>query len=201
MANTNIKSTSNPLPETKPRGGLFKKVLILFLILILGGIGFALGIYLKFIDPQTIISSYKLHEYPIIGQYLAPPKTNFEPVDLDKSEQMPQADLRSASQTSALASTLQDNQALRPADSEKEKQVKMQQQEEAKKISKLARLYENMKPDEVVPILNRLDDDVVIAIFNRMDESQVAKIMALIDSDRAARLSQAMIRPKPQVIR
>lgn len=196
MANKNLTASAKVSEESPPRkGSLFKKLLILFLILMLGGVGFALGIYLKFIDPQKILSNMKLHEYPVIGQYFAPPKTNFEPVELDNDSNL--ADIPKP----VIEQPVQQLTPVTPNEAEREKILKARQQEEIKKISKLARLYENMKPEEVVPIISKLDDTVIIAIFNKMDEAQVAKVMALLDADRAARLSQAMLKVKTPEVR
>ncbi|MPM20336.1 hypothetical protein SDC9_66765 [bioreactor metagenome] len=182
--------------QSQEKGSLLKKLLILFVILMLAGVGFGLGIYLKLIDPQAIISNLKLHEYPVIGQYFTPPKTNFEPVEI---EDIPLGSLEA--QLPAAQPVQQDKPiVLSPGDSESEKIAKAKQLEETKRISKVARLYENMKPEEVVLIMNKLDDDMVIAIFNKMDESQVAKVMALFDTDRAARLSQAMLKVKTPAV-
>lgn len=197
MANKNLKSdrkTAGQQPQAK--GSLLKKLLIVFVILMLAGVGFALGIYLKFIDPQAMVANLKLHEYPVIGQYFTSPKTNFEPVELEESPSALPEGAKSLPQP-----VQQEKQiVLSPGDSESEKLAKAKQLEETKRISKVARLYDNMKPEEVVPIMNKLNDDMVIAIFNKMDESQVAKIMALFDADRAARLSQAMLKVKTPAV-
>lgn len=194
----NKNRSSKKMPEpSKPKGSLIKKLLIVFVILLLAGVGFALGIYLKLIDLQGITGNWKLHEYPVIGQYFTPPKTNFEPVELDDTSSVPAVMPQpQPMQQPAPPPT----SSLNPADIDKDKLAKAKQQEEAKKISKLARLYENMKPDEAVPILNKMDDDTVIAILNKMDEGQVAKIMALFDPDRAARLSQTMMKVKTPTV-
>ncbi|MGI6093384.1 MAG: magnesium transporter MgtE [Veillonellaceae bacterium] len=193
MANINLKSSQKTSgQQSQAKGSLFKKLLIAFVILMLTGVGFALGIYMKFIDPQAIIARLKLHEYPVIGQYFTPPTTNFEPVELENIEDIqPPKAKKPADQP---VKQEQQPVLLPPSGSDSEKIAKAKQLEEAKRISKVARLYENMKPEEVVPIMNKLDDDMVIAIFNKMDESQVAKIMALLDVERAARLSQTMLK-------
>ena len=179
----------------KSSGSIIKKLLIVFVILMLAGVGFALGIYLKLIDLQGLGDKWKLHDYPVIGQYFTPPKTNFETVDLeDQPAQMPTVPSQPAGQAPVQSLT----PPLTPVD--KDKQAKIKQQEEAKRISKLARLYENMKPDEAVAILSKLDDTTIIDVFNRMDEAQVAKIMAQFDADRAARISQAMLKGKTPAI-
>lgn len=179
----------------KSSGSIIKKLLIVFVILMLAGVGFALGIYLKLIDLQGLGDKWKLHDYPVIGQYFTPPKTNFETVDLeDQPAQIPTVPSQPAGQAQVQPLT----PPLTPVD--KDKQAKIKQQEEAKRISKLARLYENMKPDEAVAILSKLDDTTIIDVFNKMDEAQVAKIMAQFDADRAARISQAMLKGKTPAI-
>lgn len=193
MAENNLKVSKRTPSQSQPKGSMLKKLLIVFVILLLAGVGFALGVYLKLIDLQGIAGNLKLHEYPVIGQYFTPPKTNFEPIDIDEASLIPKEPPQ--------VQPVQQINMLQPAtDIDKEKLAKAKQQEETKKLSKLARLYENMKPEEAVPILNKMDDDTVIAVLNKMDEGQVAKIMALFDPDRAARLSQSMIKVKAPTI-
>lgn len=189
-----IPNPANKSTQTsKPSGSIIKKLLIVFVLLMLAGVGFALGIYLKLIDLPGLADKWKLHEYPVIGQYFTPPKTNFEPVDLE--------DHPARISAVAVPPVVQPPiPGLTPANIDKDKQAKIKQQEEAKRISKLARLYENMKPDEAVAILNKLDDATVIDIFNKMDEAQVAKIMGQFDADRAARISQAMLKGKTPAV-
>lgn len=193
VPNSANKSTQIP----KSSGSLIKKLLIVFVILMLAGVGFALGIYLKLIDLPGLVDNWKLHEYPVIGQYFTPPKTNFEPVELeDQVARKPVNTSPPVVQPQVEPPSL----GLPPADADKDKQAKIKQQEEMKRVSKLARLYENMKPEEAVAILNKLDDATVIAILNKMEEGQVAKIMAQFDADRAARISQAMLKGKTPAI-
>lgn len=197
MPDNRIKTPKKMSEASKSKGSLIKKLLIVFVILLLAGVGFALGIYLKLIDLQGMTGNWKLHEYPVIGQYFTSPKTNFEPVELDDGSSVPAVmpQPQTVQQPAPLPSS-----SLNPSDMDKDKLAKAKQQEEAKKLSKLARLYENMKPDEAVPILNKMDDDTVVAILNKMDEGQVAKIMALFDPDRAARLSQTMMKVKAPTV-
>lgn len=178
-------------------GSLLKKMLIAFVIIMLAGVGFALGIYLKLIDLSGIAAKWKLHDYPVIGQYFTPPKTNFEPVEIeDQKDSLP-----GSSNPPVVQSPVQPPALVPPPNNiDRDKQAKIKQQEEAKRISKLARLYENMKPDEAMAILSKLDDATIIDIFSKMDESQVAKIMAQFDADRAARISQAMLKGKTPVV-
>lgn len=191
MANKNPQPSRNVLESTPKKGSILKKLLIVFVIIMVGGVGFALGVYLKLIDPQAIAAKMKLYEYPVIGQYFTPPKTNFEPVELENAPPVAEPTTpETITPPAQLVQQVNPTVTLNNTD----KLAKARQQEETKKISKLARLYENMKPEEVVPIMDKLEDDTVIALFNKMDEGQVAKIMALFDADRAARLSQAMLK-------
>ena len=168
-----------------------KKILIVFVLMILVACSFVVGIYMKLIDVQELAEQWKLNEYPVIGQFFSAPKTNFEPVEL-----APQS-----SQVTPIGGPL--NMTQREAnmppqkkvdDAELQKLAKAKQQEELKRISKLARLYGNMKADEAAAILNQMDDSTVLIILSKMEDEQVAKIMSIFDSKRAAALSQSMLR-------
>lgn len=197
MAEKNTKLAEKPVIPPKKSSRLFFKIgIVVLVLLILGGIGFAAGVYLKLVDLQGMGSNWKLYDYPIIGQYFTKPQTNFEPVDL---EGLPSENQVLGTQTADPALTLAPVAPI-PVDPEKEKQEQLAkiklQKEENKRISKMARLYGEMKPEEAVGILNKMDDATVIAILSKMEDDQVAKIMALMDSSRAARLTQSMMRGK-----
>lgn len=177
-------------------GRWFKWLLVLLLLVLLAAAGFAAGIYLKLFDVQTMAERWGMTEYPVVGKYLAPPKTNFETVPLD-GETLPIVPNVDAATSAAQQLPL----ALPPANqkldaAELQRLEKLKQQETAKAVGKLARLYGGMKAEEVVPIINQLDDAMVIAIFNKMEEDQVSKIMATMDAKRAASLSQVMMKGK-----
>jgi len=190
-----IKVAGNPPEKPKKKvATIFKMLLIIISLLIIAAAGFALGIYLKIFDLESLTTSWKLNEYPIIGQYFPQPKTNFEPVDLDQQE-LTQTPINPAVVPPIVAEELPLEKG-KVDDSELQKQAKIKQLEEAKRISKLARLYGGMKPDEAVGILNNLDDNIVLDILSKMEDEQVSKIMAKFDSRRAANLTQAMLRGK-----
>ena len=181
----------------KKSGVIFKIILILLIVVILAAAGFAVGIYLKFIDMQGIVDKLKLNEYPVVGQYFSQPKTNFETVDLGQED----APVAPNEGVVPPVQPIVPPAAVAPEkkkidDVELQKQAKLKQQEEAKRLSKLSKLYGTMKPTDVVPILNLMDDDTVLLILSKMEEEQVAKIMALFDVKRAANLSQNMLKGK-----
>lgn len=194
------------LPPAKPKGrfSLLKVTVILLALLVIGGAGFAAGVYLNVIDVNKLAANWKLHQYPVIGRYFpAPPQTNFETVDLTETDlEQPGEPVQQVPST-----PVPTNQVTKPdvmaqpevplTSEELQKLEKAKQQEEAKRIGKLSRLYGAMKPEEAVPILNQLADQEILAIFSKMEEEQVAKLLASMDSNRAARLTQAMLKNKP----
>jgi hypothetical protein len=186
------------LPVKPAKRSIFLRLLlILFILVMLLGVGLAAGVYLNLIDLQQIAQTYKLYDYPVLSKYFSKPVTNFETVEIEQDEptsQQPQQEQPPAV-TPIQPPAPSPNKEAETVDLEK--QIKLRQQEELKKITKLARLYSNMKPEEAVPIMNQLDDEIVIAIFSRMEEEQAAKILALMDAKRAARISQEMIKVKP----
>jgi flagellar protein FlbB len=187
---------------SKPRG-LFRKLLILFVVLVLGAVGFASGIYLKLVDLPGLAKQWKLYDYPVIGQYFEKPQTNFEPVELDaQGNAIAPRDVEPAALPSEAVPQQSPPLPLQTplTDAEKEKLAKAKVQEETKRVAKLARMYENMKPAEVVAILNNLDDATVLAVLGKMDEDQAAKILGQMDAGRAARLSQSMLRGNDTVV-
>jgi preprotein translocase subunit Sss1 len=78
-----------PKPKKKRFKLLLKITSILLLILVLGGIGFAAGVFFKIIDTNNLGAQLKLSEYPLIGKYFAP-KTNFDKIDEEMQKQTPQ---------------------------------------------------------------------------------------------------------------
>jgi flagellar protein FlbB len=188
-----IKVAGNQ-PEKQKRkvATIFKVLLIVLILLIIAAGGFALGIYLKIFDLESLTTNWKLNEYPIIGQYFPQPKTNFEPVELDQQEQTEVPN--NPAVVPPVAPEALSVEKGKVDDSELQKQAKLKQLEDAKRISKMARLYGEMKPDDAVVILNNLDDNTVLDILSKMEDEQVAKIMAKLDSRRAANLTQAMLR-------
>lgn len=173
--------------KAKSSGILFKLILVFVLLLMLAGGGVAAGIYLGLIDLPAIAAKYKLHDLPVVGQYIPKPATNFETVDLPP--EAPAAEKPAAEAPPAPAPP-----AAKPE--ELKENLAKTRQEEAKRISRLARLYGEMKPDEALPILRELDDPTVLAILAKMEDGQAAKIMALFDAKRAARLTQDMLKGK-----
>jgi len=189
---TDQKNKKANLETKKKSGSMFKIVLIVFILLILAATGFGVGIYLKFIDVQQLADNWKLSQYPVIGSYFSPPKTNFETVELNDENPISASPNPGVPPVASPESPLVEKKKI--DDVELQKQAKLKQQEEAKRISKLARLYGGMKPDEAVAILNKMDNDTVLVILNKMEDEQVSKIMALFDAGRAATLSQNMLR-------
>lgn len=185
-----------PKPKSKSRFSLLKLAVILLFLLVLGSAGFAAGVYLNIIDVNKLATDWKLHQYPIIGQYFpAPLQTNFETVEI--TDAVPEQPVQPAQSipTNKPEAVVQQEMPLTSV--EMEKMEKIKQQEEAKRVGKLSRLYGVMKPEEAVPILNQLDDQEILVIFSKMEEEQVAKLLANFDSKRAARLTQAMLKNKP----
>lgn len=193
------KNIAMPPKEAPSKGfSVFKLLIILLVFLMLGGVGFAAGVYFNVIDIAKIATSLQLHQYPVIGQYF--PK---QPEPVGAVEQVTEAETLPTGNGLLVPADNIPQQGQNPTtptvvinDGEKEKMEKAQQQEEAKKTSKLSRLYGAMKPEEAVPILNQLNDDTVLAIMSKMEEEQVAKLLALMDNKRAARLTQTMLKGK-----
>ena len=187
--NKTNKDNKQSVKLQKKSGGLLKIIVILVILVILIAAGFAVGIYLKFIDGHGLVDRWNLSQYPVIGQYFSPPKTNFESVELGKNSAVDQPIVPAVVPPAAMLPEVR-----KIDDVEFQKQLKLKQQEEAKRISKVSRLYGTMKPDEAVAILDKMDDETVLLILNKMEDEPVAKIMALFDARRAAVLSQGMLR-------
>lgn len=186
----------------KKRFGLFKLLSGVLVLMMLGGAGFAAGVYFNLIDLNKLAGDYKLHQYPIVGKYFPQPP---EPSPDDSESNEPGDNLVApvAQQPLVQPSAPAEPPVATPtpvvpviSDAEKEKLEKARQQEENKRISKMARLYGAMKPEEAVPILNQLEDDMVITILSKMEDEQVAKLLALMDNKRAAKLTQTMVKGK-----
>ena len=195
-AKKNVAPAEKTVKPARKTGNILKIILILMILLILAATGFAVGIYLKFIDGQALVDKWKLDKYPVIGQYFSQPKTNFEPVEVDSQSSL---EVTPIPTTPSVTNPVLQAEPIMPEkkiidDSELQKQAKIKQQEEAKRISKLARLYGTMKADEAAAILSQMDDDTILVILSKMEDEQVAKIMALFDTKRAAIISQNMLR-------
>ena len=193
-ATSKAKSVANPIPK---KGSAFKIILILFVLLILLGLGFAVCIYFKLIDVQKSAENMNLQDTPVIGKYFQKPKTNFDAVDLTPAQSVPPSQGNSLTAQPGVPPAIVGQQgAVLPGvtgNTDLAKLAKQKQAEETKKISKLSRLYGNMKPEEVVPILKQLDDPTIVAILNKMEEDQAGKILAQFDPAKAAQISQAML--------
>ncbi|BBB93183.1 MAG TPA: magnesium transporter MgtE [Methylomusa anaerophila] len=186
-------------PSNKKRGRLFKIIAVSLLLIMVVGVGFAVGIYLRLIDMQKIADDMKLHEYPVVGRYFAKPQTNFEPVDLDdKTSTNTVVPNPRVLTPDNIPAGLDPNQANVLTLEDIQKETKQKQQEEAKRWSKMARLYDSMKPAEAAAILKQLDDNTVTAILNKMEDEQVAKILALFDPAKAADLTREMLKGQKQ---
>lgn len=195
---------ANSKQPQQPKSGLLLKIMVaVIVLLILIGIGFAAGVYLKFFDTEKLAKDLNLSKYPVIGGFF--PKTNFETVELPEDSIDVQAETPLKSKQTQTLQPQQPPLVSQPINpnlitkEELEKQAKLKQQGEAKRISKLARLYGGMKPDEAIAIMQELDDSTVLAIFSKMEEEQVSKILALFDSKRAARLTQDMLKGQDQL--
>ena len=198
------KLAEPPVPKPRLWVRIVKIIFLLLFILVITGVGFALGIYLKLIDVDNLADKYGLSSYPVIGKYFEKnPQTNFQQVDPEQQGDIPlvpeepTANPVNGQTPLEMQNLMMPNQAVSssgmtlPPDKDP---AKIKQKEEAKRIGKLARLYGNMKPDEAVGIMTQLDDDTIVAILNKMEEDQAAKILALFDNVRAGRISQNMLR-------
>lgn len=200
----NIPAIPEKAELPKKKGHFFKIIFILVILLVLLGIGFAVGIYLKLIDVQKSAEDMNLQDKPFIGKFFQKPKTNFDPVDLTPAQSVTpspgnsltaQQGVMPGTQPGTLPGTVPGQPGAVGATNTTDlaKLAKQQQAQETKKISKLARLYGNMKPEEAVPILTQLDDATVVSVLNKMEEDQAAKILAQFDPAKAAQISQAML--------
>lgn len=200
-ANSGIHNEAVAIAEKpKAKSNKGKYLLIIFLILLLGAIGFAVGIYLKFIDFQKIINEHELQNLPVIGQYLPKVETNFEPVDLAPAASVqpsPGNSLTQATPAVSPATPLSPNIQPSPQAQDLMQQAKKKQQEENKKYSKLARLYSGMAPEEAAKIMQQLDNQTITEVLTRMEEDQAAKVLTQFDSDRAAQVSKTLLTPAP----
>lgn len=187
-----------PEAASRKTGKLWKLIAVLLVLLMLTGAGFALGVYLKFIDIAGMVDKWNLQDYPVIGRYFTKQQTNFEPVDLNDEQQQPTAGNAAPvmpGQTAPPAA--QSNPVGQIDNAEIERLMKARQKEENKRISKLARLYGGMKAEDAVAVLSQLNDNDVLAIFSKMEEEQVSKLLALMEVDRAVRLTEIMLRGQP----
>ena len=180
----------------KPSRNILKIVMIVLVLLMLCATGFAVGVYLKFIDLQGIAERWKLYDVPVVGQYFSKPQMNFEPVPIDDqtSTQITPPVIQNSGQAPLAANAQTVNPMPTVIDPEKEKLDKAKRQEDNKRIARLARLYGTMKPEEAVAVLNQLNDNDVIAILNKMEEEQVSKILSRMDANRVARLTELILR-------
>lgn len=198
-----------PQAATSAKRSKLKLILIIFVLLVLLGAGFAAGVFFKIIDINAMGQKLKLHEYPVVGRYFEPPKTNFETVDTENTDlEVPNVEeVKPLTETPAPPIV---NEAPAPAAAtpnptpidpvEKMKLEKARQQEEAKRIGRLARLYGAMKPKEAVAVLSQLDDDTILSILGKMEEEQVSKILATFDAKRAAQLTDKMFKNRKDTV-
>ncbi|MBQ1918655.1 MAG: magnesium transporter MgtE [Schwartzia sp.] len=181
---------TNEQPSKKRR--ILKALAILFLLVLLIGAGFFVGIYLRIFDVDKINESMKLYDMPVIGQYFVKRQ-----VTETSSEQTPEAKTADNAQNDkdkdkAAQQKPEESKPMILTKAEIEKQKKEQQAAEKKRVTKLARLYNEMKPTDAAAIMDALNDDITIAILQRMDESQCAKVLTAFEPDKSARLTRIM---------
>ena len=166
-------------------------ILILLLVLIAGG--FALGVYLRLFDTQSLNEEYGLHELPVIGEYFVPPPAG--------EEHASSSTTNATASTGAAASAAAPKKApetVKITKEEIEKQQKERETAEKKRVTKLARLYNDMKPADAAKVMETLDIDLCIAILQRMDESNAAKVMTAFEPGRAAEITQIIYEGVPR---
>lgn len=179
---------TNEQPSKKRR--ILKALAVLFLLVLLIGAGFFVGIYLRIFDVDKINESMKLYDMPVIGQYFVKRQGTETP-----TEQTPEAKTADNTQNDKDKAAQQKPEESKPmilTKAEIEKQRKEQQAAEKKRVTKLARLYNEMKPADAAAIMDALNDDITIAILQRMDESQCAKVLTAFEPDKSARLTRIM---------
>ena len=166
-------------------------ILILLLVLIAGG--FALGVYLRPFDTQSLNEEYGLLELPVIGEYFVPPPAG--------EEHASSSTTNATASTGAAASAAAPKKApetVKITKEEIEKQQKERETAEKKRVTKLARLYNDMKPADAAKVMETLDIDLCIAILQRMDESNAAKVMTAFEPGRAAEITQIIYEGVPR---
>ncbi|MCR5559396.1 MAG: magnesium transporter MgtE [Schwartzia sp.] len=185
---------TNGQPSKKRR--ILKVLAMLFLLVLLIGAGFFVGIYLRIFDVDKINESMKLYDMPVIGQFFV--KRQGGETETEQA-QTAEADKAQADKDKAKEPD-KDKAKQKPEESkpvvltkaEIEKQKKEQQAAEKKRVTKLARLYNEMKPKDAAAIMDALNDDITIAILQRMDESQCAKILTAFEPEKSARLTRVI---------
>ncbi|CUH96089.1 hypothetical protein P22_2177 [Propionispora sp. 2/2-37] len=215
MAEEKMTGSSEPQPKKRRIVSIFKWTAFTLVIIMLAGTAFAAGVYFKIFDLQHIGKQWGLDKYPLIGQYFEQPRTNFETVEGNTTEEEPAAMQTSSEQSmpqqpvqsqtpvqtpSGSAPNLQQNGMNQQTVLDKEKLEKARLQEETKRAGKLAGYYSNMKPEEAAAIMNELDDHTVLAILNKMEPDQAAQILAKFSAQRAATLTDQMFKGRPNTV-
>ena len=167
-------------------------ILILLLVLIAGG--FALGVYLRLFDTQSLNEQYGLHELPVVGEYFVPPAG--EQHNAAETASSPPASAGTPASVAAAPKKAPEN--VKITKEEIEKQQKEREAAEKKRVTKLARLYNDMKAADAAKVMESLDIDLCIAILQRMDEGNAAKVMAAFEPERAAQITQIIYEGVPQ---
>lgn len=167
-------------------------ILILLLVLIAGG--FALGVYLRLFDTQSLNEQYGLHELPVVGEYFVPPAG--EQHNAAETASSPPASAGTPASAAAAPKKAPEN--VKITKEEIEKQQKEREAAEKKRVTKLARLYNDMKAADAAKVMESLDIDLCIAILQRMDEGNAAKVMAAFEPERAAQITQIIYEGVPQ---
>lgn len=177
---------------------IFKKLVIIAVVLALITGGFFLGIYLRLFDLEDLNRTFQLYRWPVIGENFvkpAEPEAAPEPEQGKKDE-----DKKDTGKKPATVVDVRPNPdgakgkapARKLTKADIEKQMKAEAAAEKKRVSKLARLYEGMKPQEAADIIDELEDRLAVAILQKMDESQASKILAKLEPEKAARLSRVI---------
>ena len=212
-AQTSVENADTPENNgAKPGIGkkILKAALLVMLLVVLGIIGFIVGVYMRIIDGNAASEQVKKHDVPILGEYLAKiplsPESKDEPAPAE-GDAAKKPDSKAADDSAKKAED--DKTANKKADKDKDKdakksktikltkeeierQTKERETAEKKRVSKLARLYTNMKAKEAADALVNLDNNMIIAILQRMEEGQAAKILAQFEPERTAQITRIM---------
>ena len=83
-AGKNTAAAKDKQPPKK-NFGLFKLLIGVLILIMLGGAGFASGVYLNLIDLNKLAGEYKLYHYPIVGKYFPKPP-ELSPDNIESNE-------------------------------------------------------------------------------------------------------------------
>jgi hypothetical protein len=189
-------------------------VMVVMVLLFFGIVAFAAGVYLKFINMQTLAAKLNLQQYPVIGQYFAKPKTNFKTVNLPGGPaqnpnavqpQTPAKPGNAQAQNPLNQGTVQTQAPLNPGAAAQQQMPGSQLNSgmpgasglvapnaQLQKLQQQQQQQAAMRVSQLAQIYDGMKPSEVVPILNQMNDTMVLEVFAKMDPSQVSQIMAAM---------